>query len=180
MIVYKATNLINGKSYIGVTRNSFKSRQSQHRASAKKPKHAFGKAIKKYGWDAFCWEILDKTRDLQELGELETMYIKEYDTYKNGYNETYGGEGTEHKPPENKAFFQEHPYKQFREFLIDNEKAVQDFMVYEMEKSWQIRKNPEKVFQITNSLYSKYERSINIVLDNMERIKDMKNLVCEG
>ena len=53
----------------------------------------FCNAIKKYGFNFFTPEILEDNLTLQEACELERKYIKEYDSVRNGYNTTWGGEG---------------------------------------------------------------------------------------
>lgn len=95
-IVYKATSRINGKSYIGYTKN-LKKRKSDHKYAAannKYPNKVFHKAIRKYGWDSFDWEILfeSEDKDLVYFG-MEPHFITEYDTINNGYNLCYGGAG---------------------------------------------------------------------------------------
>ena len=50
--VYKFTNKVNGKIYIGKTIN-WKRRMCKHKSSAKKPKYYFGRALRKYGFDNF-------------------------------------------------------------------------------------------------------------------------------
>lgn len=99
-IIYKATNIINGKIYIGKTTTSLKERQYVHKAYSKKgtsgKKVIFHNAIRKYGWENFKWEVLCECDDYNILGITETMkiivnnshYIDGY-----GYNMTYGGEG---------------------------------------------------------------------------------------
>lgn len=94
--IYKVTNLINGKIYIGQTRQSIQTRWEQHRFS---PYIChFHQAIKKYGYENFKIEELCRL-DLEEkelskkLNELEIKYIEKFDSYNNGYNSTKGGEG---------------------------------------------------------------------------------------
>lgn len=92
-IIYKFTNKINGKSYIGQTNRGFKTRKQEHIALSKiDSKFKFHQAIRKYGIDNFIDEILEfdiKTKS--ESNCLEIKYILEFDTYVNGYNMTKGG-----------------------------------------------------------------------------------------
>lgn len=99
-IIYKATNIINGKVYIGKTVQTLKQRKYVHKSYSKRDtsdkKVIFHNALKKYGWENFKWEILCECDDYNLLGIRETMkiivnnshYIDGY-----GYNMTYGGEG---------------------------------------------------------------------------------------
>ena len=97
MIIYKATNLINGKFYIGQTVNLLRKRISQHKYNAfvKKTKKPFYYAIRKYGWNNFKWKILDdKIDNINILNEKEVYWIKILNTLlPNGYNLTGGGKG---------------------------------------------------------------------------------------
>lgn len=98
-IVYKATNKINEKKYIGITSKTLNERKNEHIKMSKtsKPKYIFHKAIKKYGKDNFDFEIIDAFESTEESSEKEKHYINQYDTfYRNGkgYNMTLGGEGT--------------------------------------------------------------------------------------
>jgi group I intron endonuclease len=97
MIIYKATNNINGKSYIGQTKNKLKKRQREHLEYSRKKnvKTLFGKSIKRYGFDNFTWEILEKCNTQKELNLAEIWYIKHFNTLniKNGYNMTLGSIG---------------------------------------------------------------------------------------
>ena len=91
-IIYKFTNKINNKCYIGVTNIGFDERKKQHIHSSKKPKYQFHKAIKKYGIDSFLEEILEKDIKTKKLAnKLEIYYINLFNSYKNGYNMTEGG-----------------------------------------------------------------------------------------
>lgn len=89
-IIYKITNNVNGKSYIGQTRQGIQFRWCQHTNS--KDNSYFHKAIRKYGKDNFTIDILEEC-PVEILNEREIFYIAKYDTFKNGYNLTIGGDG---------------------------------------------------------------------------------------
>lgn len=95
--IYKATNLINNKIYIGLTSSSLQRRISRHinDSSIENPKYVFHKAMRKYGADNFTFEILeDNIYDKDKLKAKENFYILKYKSYnQNGYNSTVGGEG---------------------------------------------------------------------------------------
>jgi len=85
--IYKTTNLINNRSYIG-----------------KKKKQVFDptyygsglilkEAIKKYGKENFSIEILSWATSMDELNDLEEHYIKQYRLVDNLYNIAKGGDG---------------------------------------------------------------------------------------
>ncbi len=94
-IIYKVTNKINGKSYIGFTTKTLIQRKCQHKKYCNKKKRKFYDAIKSYGWDNFEWEIIYESQDIQHcLTIMEPYFIREYNTFLNGYNMTMGGEGT--------------------------------------------------------------------------------------
>ena len=52
----------------------------------------FARSIRKWGWDAFEGRVLEEVYE-EDLNELEKFYIEQFDSYKNGYNSTIGGEG---------------------------------------------------------------------------------------
>jgi hypothetical protein len=89
----------NGKNYIGLTTTSLEQRQKEHTRCAKKgDTQCLYKALRKYEMiDIFELIEIDTADTLEELCEKEIGYIKEYNSYYmdgNGYNMTYGGEGT--------------------------------------------------------------------------------------
>lgn len=90
--IYKATNKINKKSYIGQTVD-FRSRVWQHMRCYEKEDCLFHKAIEEYGYENFEWQVLESCCDKSRAIELEKHYIELYDTYRNGYNENKGGVG---------------------------------------------------------------------------------------
>ena len=99
--IYKATNIINGKPYIGFD-SSWPKRQTQHLSRAFLPKSneyntIFHRAIRKYGSDAFLWEVIYASENVKHtLNVMESRFIQEHNShcyYGHGYNMTLGGEG---------------------------------------------------------------------------------------
>lgn len=93
--IYKVTNKVNGKVYIGQTIQSIKDRWYRHcgksgLSKAEMNTH-FKRAILKYGKESFNIEILEEV-DSSKLDEREKYYIKLYDSYNSGYNSTMGGQ----------------------------------------------------------------------------------------
>ena len=91
--VYKITNIIKGKAYIGISiHEPIRSRIKEHLAG--RGNRFLARAIKKYGKDAFVYEILEADVFDEFLPELEVAYIANFNTVvPHGYNLTYGGEG---------------------------------------------------------------------------------------
>ncbi|MDX9691801.1 MAG: GIY-YIG nuclease family protein, partial [Acholeplasmataceae bacterium] len=96
MIIYKATNKVNGKSYIGKSINPLEVRRNQHIKECKlnRSNSYFHKALLKYGCDQFDWFVIHECGDISTLNDLEISMINEHNTLTpNGYNLTTGGEG---------------------------------------------------------------------------------------
>lgn len=91
--IYKITNQINGKCYIGQSIDIEK-RWKQHISDAKNSNRKkcpyFHKALIKYGIENFKFEILEECL-IDKLNEREIYWIKFYNSYENGYNLTPGG-----------------------------------------------------------------------------------------
>ena len=94
-IIYEAINKINGKKYIGQTKNDLIIRQRQHFSdSSKNDNLHFHNAIRKYGRENFEWHIIDHSSNEEELDLKEIFWIEFLKTYdeKFGYNMTFGGQ----------------------------------------------------------------------------------------
>lgn len=88
--IYKITKKENGKAYIGQS-NNIERRFTQHCCKGEKSGIPLDVAIKKYGKDAFTFEVIEEC-PLDKLNERESYWIKYYDTIKNGYNCSEGGD----------------------------------------------------------------------------------------
>lgn len=94
MIIYSIQNQLNHKRYIGYTTKTLNVRFRAHCKKSKKPgNNHFHQAISKYGEAVWKLEILENILEESDLGPREIFWIKEYDTFKNGYNSTEGGDG---------------------------------------------------------------------------------------
>lgn len=90
-IIYKITNSINDKVYIGQTRMSLPARWSKHKQIAQKSNKGLYGAMQKYGIENFKIEEIIRC-EIEKLNELEVFYIKKYNSFYNGYNLTIGGD----------------------------------------------------------------------------------------
>lgn len=92
--IYKITNKINNKVYIGKTEEDPAIRWQQHIYNMSLGiKYHLYNAMRKYGLENFTFEILESNLSGDLLSNKEIEYIKIYDSLKNGYNMTIGGEG---------------------------------------------------------------------------------------
>lgn len=95
--IYKITNMINGRVYIGATKRTLNDRKREHLKTyndSKSRMYEFKiyKAMRKYGVENFLFESLEKCQT-DKLDEREKYYIEKYDSKNNGYNEAIGGKG---------------------------------------------------------------------------------------
>lgn len=84
--VYKITNIINNKVYIGQTTETIEKRFKRHCGYQLQDNTYLHRAIKKYGSDNFYIEKIDEANNQKELDEKEIYWIKYYQSDKNGYN----------------------------------------------------------------------------------------------
>ena len=95
--IYKITNTLNDKVYIGQTIKTVQKRFTQHKNNSNKEYFSqivLYKAFNKYGIENFvCEEIEEVPND--KLDEREKYWIEYYDSYFNGYNSTLGGRTTQ-------------------------------------------------------------------------------------
>jgi len=137
----------NGKHYIGLTTTSLEQRTKEHRSCAKSGANkCLYNAIRKYDMvDTFELIEIDTADTIEELCDLEILYIQDYNShYENGrgYNMTYGGEGTngyvyteEDKQKMSESAKKYHEYnpdarermsERMKQYYIDNPNAIEE------------------------------------------------------
>ena len=95
MLIYKITNTLNNKVYIGQTIRTLKERWDQHVNDAFKhdSKYALYEDMRVFGIENFTLEQIDTATNIKELDKKEIYWIKQYDSVNQGYNLTDGGHG---------------------------------------------------------------------------------------
>jgi group I intron endonuclease len=130
-VIYKATNKINKKSYIGFAVD-FEKRKNEHIKQMQYARTYFHRALIKYGLDNFEWTILKEDATLED----EIILIREHETFwtlEKGYNLTLGGEGLlghikteETKEKLRKAHLGKKPTENQLKTLRENAKKMQE------------------------------------------------------
>lgn len=130
-VIYKATNKINNKSYIGFAVD-FEKRKKEHMKQMHYASTYFHRALMKYGLDNFEWIILKEDATLED----EIISIREHETFwtlDKGYNLTLGGEGMlghikteETKNKLRKAHLGKKPTENQLKTLRENAKKMQE------------------------------------------------------
>lgn len=96
--IYKITNKINGKCYIGQSIDIYKrwyTHKSPKTWAADKGKVLY-RAFVKYGIENFTFEIIEEC-SRKQLDIREKYWVRYFDSYSNGYNMTKGGQGNNHR-----------------------------------------------------------------------------------
>ena len=96
--IYKITNIVNNKVYIGKTNNTVAQRFKQHISEAFQPRswdRPLYRAMRKYGVENFNIECIEETNNPEEREKYYIQYFHSYvkDEQCNGYNATTGGDG---------------------------------------------------------------------------------------
>jgi len=112
MIIYKVINKLNGKIYIGQTKQKIEQRFLQH-SQVNSP---LGQAMRQFGMENFTIETIEECETQAELNEREIFWIKVLNSKKpNGYNQNDGGGGSARCP--RKKFFGDDFNEKFSEKL---------------------------------------------------------------
>ena len=165
--IYKITNKKTGKSYIGQS-NDIERRFKEHQIVGEKSRIPVDIAIKKYGKDAFLYEIIEEC-DISELNNKETYWIQQFDTVNNGYNCNMGGEQQSIGEANGRAKLTENDIKAIRQAYNEHKKQKEVYQNYKdlisfnhFQNIWQGRVwkhiMPE-VFTEENKQYYIYENS---------------------
>lgn len=153
--IYKITNLINNKCYIGQSVDIEK-RFRQHKNNydnKNEPSYDYHlyRSIRKYGIENFKFEIIEEC-DYEKLNERETYWIDYYDSYNNGYNETLGGGGKLQVDRE-----------EFKKYFIENNPSVKEIAEY---------------FDIDRSVAGKIMKELGLKAKYYTN-KNLENVICE-
>ena len=90
-VIYKITNTVNGKPYIGKTKQTLNRRIGQH----KRANSVIGQTIRKYGRENFTVEVIEECDTLEQLNERERFWIAFFNCKApKGYNLTDCGDGS--------------------------------------------------------------------------------------
>lgn len=82
-IIYVATNRLNGKCYVGQTWQPFRRRKNGHRQDAEKGSpRAFQRAIRKYGFAAFDWQVVGEAAQAKKRMSIAATGRKHTDETK--------------------------------------------------------------------------------------------------
>lgn len=124
-LIYKYTNVLDGKTYIGQTRQNLQERDKEH-ISAKDNTY-FHKALQTYGRNNFTLEIVEDDIPLNELDEKEKYYIdfyKSFYTSGKGYNLTRGGQGEQCSPSSQILTISQ--VKEIRDLILNTNRTFSD------------------------------------------------------
>ena len=90
--IYIIRNKINNKVYIGQTTQTINVRFTNHKMASRTGEDTkFYRAMRKYGEENFYPEQLEEV-EVKDLNDRERYWIKQYNSYYNGYNSTLGGD----------------------------------------------------------------------------------------
>lgn len=185
-VIYKLTNLINGKIYVGKTIQPLKRRLARHQRT----KSMIGNAIRKYGWEKFKVEIIDVCNNLEQLNDREKYWIAMLKClYPNGYNHTRGGDGgattTGRKHTEEtkrqmsisrKKYFAEHPEALVNLSVKNKGKTLTDTCKANISLANRGRKHtPESRANMSEGQRRRYENPIEHQKKSAEQKKRFEN-----
>lgn len=153
--IYKITNKINNKSYIGISRNVYqrvKYHMEHYKENAVNQDKQLYWAMNEFGIKNFTISILEYC-SYEELAEKEIFYIKKYDSFKHGYNNTIGGDGIDEVKIKNKTLlFPEIPPLPKNKLFITYKYGIQryDGQWYTLQTKSNWTKVFEKRYSFTN------------------------------
>lgn len=184
--IYKITNNKNGLVYIGCTTKSLNHRFSEHLYRCFKTgyKSKLYNSMKKYGQENFTIELIEEC-DLNIIYETEKKYVKLYDSYDNGLNSTFGGEGClgyTHSPEirqkisENTKNGNSHRGKTYKDLYGDKEEEERKKRRMSVKQGWETMSDKDKENRVNNIKENKRKNSKY----GIDLIKEMKEKINKG
>ena len=167
--IYLIKNLINNKCYVGQSIKLRKRLFVHNKNIRNNADYPIYKAINKYGIDNFEYIVLEQIIDKLELQELkskldnlEKYYIEKYDSYKNGYNQTIGGDSgiLEYViTDEQRNKISEHANPKLYNLPSPFKKEIYEYVITDLESNFLFRGNSNDCAQYFN-IGEKYFKKI--------------------
>lgn len=183
--IYKIINKKNGLIYVGCTINSLEKRFNEHlyRCFKTNYKSKLYNSMKKYGQDNFTIELIEEC-NLDMIYETEKKYVESYDSYNNGLNSTFGGEGClgyTHSPEirqkisENTKNGNSHKGKTYEELYGDKADEEREKRRLSVKKGWELMSDEDKQKRIIKTIKSLQKTSkygVDLVVDVKNKLKE--------
>jgi group I intron endonuclease len=183
--IYKIINKKNGLIYVGCTINSLEKRFNEHlyRCFKTDYKSKLYNSMKKYGQDNFTIELIEEC-DLDMIYETEKKYVESYDSYNNGLNSTFGGEGClgyTHSPEirqkisENTKNGNSHKGKTYEELYGDKADEEREKRRLSVKKGWESMSDEDKQKRIIKTIETLRKTSkygVDLVVDIKNKLKE--------
>lgn len=183
--IYKISNVINNKNYIGCTTKPIKERVKEHfnRCLNGTSKTKFCNSIRKYGMENFKIKLLTKC-ELNEIYEKEKYFIKKYDSFKTGLNSTIGGEGCtgyKHSKSVRKKIStsllngNSHKGKTYDDIYGKNSNIEKKKRGITAKRNWKnltIKQKEKKIKKITLSSQNKSKYGVELVIEIKNKFKE--------
>ena len=178
--IYLRTNKINGKKYVGQTTDLKARQKNWNNLNQSYAGNAINNARKKYGIDAFDFEILKECED-EELNKWEMYYINKLNTKKPyGYNMTEGGDGCPgyiHSEETKQKISEAHKGKHFSE---EHKKKLSEAL------KGKLAKLVLQIDQLTDTIIAEYpslsevQRQLGISISNISECCKGNRKTCGG
>lgn len=178
--IYLITNIINGKQYVGKTeKNDIQERWKEHCRDYKKErceKRPLYNAMKKYGIENFLIQLIENVSCEDDLEEKEIYWIKQYNTYYNGYNATKGGDGKHYLNYEKiiNLYKELHNCNQVANIVGCHEDSVRNILNYykiPIDSSCQVNKKKQSIPVEMYDLNNNYIRTFESGHDAMKFVR---------
>ena len=181
--IYKIINKKNNLIYIGCTVGSLEKRFGEHlsRCFTSDYKSKLYNSMKKYGQENFTIELIEEC-DLNIIYETEKKHIEQHDSYYNGLNSTFGGEGClgyTHSPEirtkisENTKNGNSHKGKTYEELYGD--RAEGEKLKRKLASGWERMtddERKERIKNITDSIRKNSKYGVDLVREIKQKINE--------
>jgi len=184
--IYIIKNIINDKPYIGCTITSLKKRFEEHTWRCLKTdiNTKFCNSVRKYGVENFQIELLEEC-NVSDIYEREKFYIDDLDTYNEGLNSTYGGEGClgykhskeiREKISKNLKDGRSHKGKTYEELYGDRAEEEKERRKMSVKSSWDNMSEDEKEKRVKKQQKTLQKKSKY----GFELVSEIKNKIKKG